>query len=533
MENPPAGCMSGAHQVQHVLQLRVCCLQGLVDIRVCGDVVVRCGVRTVHYEGLGRSTPVTLSKDHFGCCSSAFAVVCVTPGGCLQRLIPDPLDPLQTFGGMDAECPLVDRKVTASPTPSASFFFLGIGGAITFYTIITSVAYFKDTLGEGAFGSLLLAHFGGSLTAMILLLVVAGHISTRLHSGLVAAGLLYKLCFNTTLFVHVALGTPITALRMHVMVGLNGLAMGTCKSSTAALTRVFNEYSYTKSASGAQLLGAGFASMVPTLLQLAMLQTVAPDQSYTEIQAKAAYAAMVTACTAGCLVAAALAALLRIRTHPAATATDPLPRTESECPVALTEPAADSIGQCLRGGRALRQFVQGRLQRVGLCSAGQLLVNGCVVHVAAMAPLVPSQAAANPNFWRVFLPTVIIATVNICGFVSRLGVLAAPERLRVVAGAPAALLGLVAADVAAAAAVHKYLRGPPDWAAGSDLGIVGVYGLAAVATGVSAVALADKAQRVCAHSIEAVCPVVAQLTWLGIEVGAVVGLGLTKVIGPG
>ena len=49
--------MSGAHTVHYVLGLRVCYLQGLVDIWVCEEVVVRCAVRTVHYEGLGRSIP--------------------------------------------------------------------------------------------------------------------------------------------------------------------------------------------------------------------------------------------------------------------------------------------------------------------------------------------------------------------------------------------------------------------------------------------------------------------------------------------
>ena len=113
--------------------------------------------------------------------------------------------------------------MTASPKPSTSFFVLGIGGAITFYS---TAAYFKDTLGEGAFGSLQMAPFVGNLTAMIRLLVVASHNSSWLHGGLVAAGLLYKLCFSTTLFMHVALGTLITALRMHVMVGLRTCKIG-------------------------------------------------------------------------------------------------------------------------------------------------------------------------------------------------------------------------------------------------------------------------------------------------------------------
>ena len=156
---------------------------------------------------------------------------------------------------------------------------------------------------------------------------------------------------------------------------------------------------------------------------------------------------------------------------------------------------------------------------------GQFLNSTVLVFATLLVPLIPachgSGGKAAAPFWETYLPTVILAGCNIFGFGGRLAVSMWRHSLM---EHPLMLLFGMGLSAGLAALVLNYQQ--TGWGGVcEDYGntpIISLYLCFATLCGINVVALSQTSQTQCKHSIDAICPVAAQVTEYWVADGGMV-----------
>lgn len=153
----------------------------------------------------------------------------------------------------------------------------------------------------------------------------------------------------------------------------------------------------------------------------------------------------------------------------------------------------------------------------------------CMVFASGLVPYIHSIEKSDEAFWTVYLPTVILTGVNVTGFIGRFVsssmIPFSSFTMSRWVQAPSVLITLSMTIV-----VFGYIHANKNPFGENNWYIIVLYYILSFINGFSIVSLSSKAQKVCHHSEESVCPVVSQLMWMMIELGSITGVALVRFI---
>uniref|UniRef100_A0A7S1TRP8 Uncharacterized protein n=1 Tax=Phaeomonas parva TaxID=124430 RepID=A0A7S1TRP8_9STRA len=456
---------------------------------------------------------------------------------------------------MAEETPLLSKQAAALVPEGAgkrrgilaSFFALGAGSCITFNSVVMAVAYFKEEMGPGVLRKVAVAHDSALLLVLVVIIWFA-RVPSGWYPALLSGSLLVGLAFNAFVLCMVALRTAAPEALFLALIAVNGLATGVLQGLGASLAGQFDPYSAFSGAGALVLSGVGFGILFPCLTQCATLPFAATASGSAELHEVARIGAMVSAGTAAgaCLLAlAGVRLLMRTNIFKIVLAGE-LPFEEDPRRFGLGEL---SMGALLKMGEHAVEVVGRRVRSVAPYVVGEFVNETCIVFLMLMSPLLP-MASGSSKFWSHYLATILLAVTNIMGFAGRMIATALAMQCEDENGvaictpdvplllSPSRKLkrkGLVAAVLLAPlpAVIALWYRqesaevpGIPD----SNVWPVLLYGAAAFVSGFTVVSISEESHAVCGFTHMTPCPVVAQLIYLCLNLGALVGTILSFVL---
>jgi len=430
----------------------------------------------------------------------------------------------------------------------ACFFAIGAGSTVTFSTLMMSISYFREILGDGVLAKLALAHNGALIVTMGSLILVPRSPGLGTHLRAIRGSFLLAAALNV-LVLHAAVSKhPLPASLLLTCVALNGSAAGLAQGLGASLGGLFDPISFVRGCGCMQLSGAAFGVLVPTITQLVLLPITARSGNAPgpELAANAARYGVIASTTVAALVAAAgllginLLSSTRIFAEVDATCrADPsLPPRPPAGSLACQNGEVLTLGQCVAIGSGA--LIYTRMMQLRAVMAAQFVNEFTFVAMVLTAAAIPSRGS---EFMRASLPQILLVAVNICGFAGRIAATAAalgePPAAKVLGQHVRALLlsALVLCAPCFAGLAHFYGRKVGASAlepVGAEM-VALVFALVSTLSGFTMVSLGQLSQRLCDHSRETPCELTAQLIWLSVNAGALGGtvLSLALASSPG
>lgn len=404
-----------------------------------------------------------------------------------------------------------------------AFFCIGAGAVVTYNAVVMAVAYFRldGGLGADALTQFCRWHNLCLVSIMCLILLSPRKPSLRWHVILLVVSYVFGAGFNTAILVVASLRSSLPSTLLYGLVAVNGGATGVACALGASLSGIFETYSLSRGVGVAQLRGAAFGIAVPTVVQMALLPMALLESD--KLAEQTALAAALSAAAGLALCVTAAAATCRIAaddifiTHARKQQETDLD-TNSEAWELCSNPANDTIGQCVAGTDTTRAFVWDRFTKVAPLAAAQFLNCFCLIMMLLYSPSLPIVGSKR-DFWSAYFPTLAVAANNIFGYVGRSiprppPVHRASWPVAFVLVAPLGLIGIHLYRLN-----HARVQPLPK----SNLTPLVFYALIAVLVGRATVVFSQVAQQVCGHTQEFACPIVAQMNFISIEGGALAG----------
>lgn len=387
------------------------------------------------------------------------------------------------------------------------FFWMGSGSVVTYNALVMAVAHFR--LNDNGFGPKVLTQFAlwHNILLLFTMLVVffwPKKPSVKQHVVLLLAAFGFGVAFNAALLASFAFRSAPPAWALYATVAVNGAATGVACSIGASLSGIFETYSFSRGPGVSQLRGVAFGIAVPTAVQLCTLPLVA----VTSLETQTTLAAALSAGAALIMCGGAIASTANV-----AASRDSFFEAraqEEDYHPAAEQQHLDTIGECVSCGQ--KEFVKERMRKVAPMALAQFLNTFALVAMLLLSPKLPTTS----HFWQAYMPTLAIASNNIFGYFGR----------RVVLGAPASRRAVYSYALCSPAGLVAIATYTSSWKVNPIL----IYSVVALFSGRATVVFSQKAQEACGHSHEWVCPIVAQINFIGIESGALVAAVLLLVL---